>query len=143
MSINPACHICQPWTRRQVVVDASRLRVLVVDDNADAAQALAAYLGSDAIECRLAYCGVDAVRIGTDWRPHVIVMDISMPGCDGFEAAMALRRDERTGGIAIIAFTALDETEVRRHLTDNEFDGYCQKGHGPARLAALITNLAH
>jgi two-component system OmpR family response regulator len=143
MNYNPARQICQTWTRRHVSVDASGLRVLVVDDNVDAAQALGAYLGSGKIECRLAYGGEDAVRIGTAWRPHIIVMDITMPGCSGFEAALALRRDERTRGIAIIAFTSLDEREVREHLTDGEFDGYCQKGHGPTRLAALITRLAH
>jgi two-component system, OmpR family, response regulator len=104
--------ICRPWTRRHIAVNASRLRVLVVDDNVDAAQALAAYLESDEMECRPAYGGVEAVKIGTDWRPHVIVMDISMLRCNGFEAALALRRDERPRGMAIIAFTALDETEV-------------------------------
>jgi two-component system OmpR family response regulator len=87
--------------------------------------------------------GMEAVKVGVAWRPHVIVMDISMPRCNGFQAAVALRNDKRTRGIAIIAFTALDEMEVRRHLTDKEFDGYCQKGQGPAHLAALIDSLLH
>jgi two-component system OmpR family response regulator len=143
MDFNPNRQICRPWTQRHAEINASRLRVLVVDDNVDAAQALAAYLESGEMECRSAYGGVEAVKIGTDWRPHVIVMDISMPRCNGFEAALALRRDERTREMLIIAFTALDETEVRRHLTDREFDGYCQKGHGPGHLAALISVLVH
>ena len=58
----------------------------------------------------------------------------------GYEAASALGR-ERTHGVAIIAHTALDEIEVRRRLTDSEFDGYVQKGWPPGQLVALITKL--
>lgn len=134
---------CQPWTRRRVQLDGERLRVLVVDDNTNAAHALAMYLGFEDIECRLAYGGAEAVQIATDWLPHAIAMDISMPGCNGFQAATALRANARTCGIAIIAFTALDETEVRRYIVDHEFDGYCQKGKGPNHLVSLIMHLAH
>ncbi|WP_259294902.1 response regulator [Paraburkholderia sp. DHOC27] len=116
-------------------------RVLVVDDNVNAARALAAYLELDEFDCRLAFGGIEAIRVGIDWRPHVVIMDISMPQCNGFQAAMALRQSEHTHDIAIIAFTALDEAEVRRHLSDHEFDGYCQKGEGPVRLFELINQL--
>ena len=75
----------------------------------------------------MAYGGVAAVAIGTDRSPDVIIMDIAMPECSGFEAAFALRHDPRTDNIVIVAFTALDEAEVRRHLADQELDGYCQK----------------
>ncbi|SAL61222.1 response regulator receiver protein [Caballeronia terrestris] len=133
---------CHPWTERLVQADSSQLRVLVVDDNASAAEALAAYLSFEGMECRLAYGGTEAIQMGTDWNPDVVIMDISMPECNGFQAALALRHDERTSPIAIIAFTALDESEVRRHLTNHEFDGYCQKGQEPTHLTALITRLA-
>jgi two-component system, OmpR family, response regulator len=46
-----------------------------------------------------------------------------MPECNGVQAALALRQNEHNSGIAIIAFTALDEAEVCRHLADQEFDG--------------------
>jgi two-component system OmpR family response regulator len=65
-------------------------------------------------------------------------MDISMPEINGIEATLALRQDLRTGSIIILAFTALDEAEVLRHLTHLTFDGYCQKGQPPAALVALI-----
>lgn len=96
-------------------------------DNSNSAHALAAYLLFENTECRVAYGGVEAVAIGTDRSPDVIIMDIAMPECSGFEAAFALRHDPRTGNIVIVAFTALDEAEVRRHLADQELDGYCQK----------------
>jgi CheY-like chemotaxis protein len=76
--------------------------------------------------------------MGPVWQPDVILMDISMPDLNGFEATAALRRDLRTSNTVIIAFTALDEPEVLRHLTHQTFDGYCQKGQPPAALIALI-----
>jgi two-component system, OmpR family, response regulator len=130
-----------PWTARRVVVYDAPLRVLVVDDNQNAAEALAAYLAFERMQCRVAFGGVEAVSIGTTWIPHAIVMDISMPDCTGVEAATALRQDPRTCAVAIIAFTALDETEVRRLAGEGHFDGYCQKGQSPANLVALITTL--
>jgi CheY-like chemotaxis protein len=71
--------VCHAWNRRHVEVSGPQLRVLSVDDNSDAAHALAAYLSFDNIECRLAYGGVEAVAIGTDRSPDVIIMDIAMP----------------------------------------------------------------
>lgn len=75
------------------------------------------------------------------WMPDLIVMDISMPECNGFEASLTPRADCDTRAIAIIAHTALDEYEVRRHLVAHEFDGYCQKGQPPSALVALIWTL--
>jgi CheY-like chemotaxis protein len=93
-------------------------------------------------ESRAVSGGNDAIDVGIAWAPHVILVDISRPGCNGYEAALALGRDPRTNGIAIIAHTAFDEIEVRRRLTDSEFDGYVQKGWPSGQLVALITKLA-
>jgi two-component system OmpR family response regulator len=116
---------------------------MVVDDNENAADALTAYLSLENFDIQTAYGGRQAVDAATLWLPHLIIMDISMPECNGFDAALELRADLRTRDIAIIAFTALDEVEVRRHLTDHEFDGYCQKGQPPSRLVALLMQLAN
>jgi CheY-like chemotaxis protein len=114
-----------------------------VDDHHDAALALAAYLATEAIDARAVFGGLEAIDMGRAWTPHVILMDLTMPQCDGFDAARALRQDSGTGEIAIVAHTALDEAEVRRHLiTGDEFDGYVQKGWPPAQLIALIRILA-
>jgi CheY-like chemotaxis protein len=128
----------RPWSERRIVSPTLPLRVLVVDDNQNAAEAIAAYLSLETAECRVALGGAQAIEIGTHWLPHIIAMDISMPEINGFEATLALRRDLRTGNIVILAFTALDEVEVLRHLTHLTFDGYCQKGQSPAALIALI-----
>ena len=129
------------WTERRVSAAGSRLRVLVVDDNQNAADALAMYMHLEVLDIRTAYGGRQAVDVAITWTPHLILMDISTPGCTGFEAALVIRRDTKTSHIAIVAFTALDETEVRRHLMDHEFDAYCQKGQPPSELVALLKQL--
>jgi len=128
-----------PWIRRSFDLGGIQLRVLVVDDNHNAAEAMAAYLAFESMECRIAFGGLEAITIGIEWAPHVILMDISMPGCNGYEATFALRQDRRTSGTIILAFTALnDDAEVRKHLTDHSFDGYCQKGQPPSQLVTLL-----
>ncbi|WP_075357187.1 response regulator [Caballeronia sordidicola] len=133
----------RPWTQRRIKLGKGTLRVLVVDDNQNAAEALAAYLAFEKIDCQTAFGDAQAISVGVAWSPHVILMDISMPDCNGFQAALALRQDARTREITIIAFTALDEAEVLRHLTDHEFDGYFQKSQSPTHLLALISNFAN
>jgi CheY-like chemotaxis protein len=126
------------WTNRRNYINGSPPRVLVVDDNRDAAEAMATFLQCEDMEARTEFGGLDAIALAHQWVPDVILMDISMPACNGFEAARALRADARTRDIAIIAFTALDESEVRRHLADHEFDGYAQKGQSATALVELI-----
>ena len=118
----------RPWTTRRVALNGAITRVLIVDDNANGALALAAYLTLDGMICRTAFGGREAIVIGTAWTPHVILMDISMPECNGFDATRVLRQEPRTESIAIVAHRALDETEVRLQATADEFDGYVQKG---------------
>jgi two-component system OmpR family response regulator len=128
-----------PWIRRSFELAGMSLRVLVVDDNRNAAEAMASYLSFENMECRVAFGGLEAITIATAWAPHVILMDISMPECNGYEATFALRQDQRTSGTIIVAFTALnDDGDVRKHLIDHSFDAYSQKGQSPSKLAALV-----
>jgi two-component system, OmpR family, response regulator len=132
-----------PWIRRSFDLAGMALRVLVVDDNHNAAEALVAYLSFESMVCRVAFGGLEAITIGTEWTPHVILMDISMPGCNGYEATFALRQDRRTSETIILAFTALnDDAEVHTYLADHSFDGYCQKGQPPSKLVTLLMSFA-
>jgi hypothetical protein len=68
---------------------------------------------------------------------QTILMGISVPECEGVQASLTPRTDPDIRDVAIIAFNALDPYEVRRHLVDHEFDGYCQKGPTVIPLAAF------
>jgi two-component system, OmpR family, response regulator len=72
-----------------------------------------------------------------------LILDIHMPEFDGFATAAALRNDARRPSIAIVAFTAVDASEVLRRATPGDFDGYCQKGAPPAMLLALVKSLLY
>jgi two-component system OmpR family response regulator len=137
-----AYSLCQTWSARKIRVLNAHPRVLVVDDNAEAAEALATYLSYEGVETRTAIgCG-EALRCVRDWVPDVVVLDIMMPERDGFETAQALRTYLPTTNLGIVAFTSLDDDHVRETGTArHNFDGYCRKGTPPVALLALMQKL--
>ena len=126
------------WVDRRVKLNREPARILIVDDFEIGALGLAEYLSLEGWECRAAFHGRDAIAVAKVWRPHVIILDISMPNLDGVETAQALRNDLLTKDSVIIAFTALGEHEVLRRGDGTEFDGYCQKGPILDALTAFI-----
>lgn len=131
---------CLIWTRRRSLPSNRSSQVLVVDDNQNAARALAAYLSLEGMDVRDAGGCEEAMDIVSTWRPDVVVLDIMMPVHDGFDTARALRgRFHRA--ISIVAFTALDSAHVAVHTAGKLFDGYCQKGASPARLVNVLGDL--
>lgn len=134
---------CALWSDRSVDVDREQWRILVVDDNACSAEALAAALESDGFDTRFALSGIDALHAIDGWVPHVVILDITMPEHDGYATARVLRRIDRTRETVIIAFTALGEETVRPEAVHAGFDGYCQKGNPPDALVDLIEHLVH
>lgn len=73
--------------------------------------------------------------------PEIAVLDINMPGMDGFAVARQLRQDWRTRHIVIVAFTAQDEPAVRKDGISAGFDAYCQKGSAPDSLLRLFSQM--
>ncbi|MCI0151384.1 response regulator [Paraburkholderia sediminicola] len=140
---NLACAEASLWTTRDTGIAGTRLRVLVVDDNQNAAHALAAGLALADMECCTACGGREAIAIGIAWEPHLVLMDLSPPEYSGAGAARFLRHDPAIRDVAIIAHSALDEAELRRLMTDDDFDAYLQKGQPRAQMVALIRRLAH
>ncbi|WP_063910579.1 response regulator [Paraburkholderia monticola] len=116
--------------------------VLVVDDNEASGTALTAALGLEAMDARFAAGGIQALEFTRHWMPDVIVLDINMPLHDGFATARVLRRLASTRAAVIVAFTALDEGQVRERGIDAGFDGYCQKGRSPGELISAIHALS-
>jgi CheY-like chemotaxis protein len=82
-------------------------RVLLVDDNVAAVQAAALLLEQWGHEVRVAADGPAAILAARKWHPNVVLLDIGLPGMDGFEVAGILRRDPALRGCRIIAMSAL------------------------------------
>ena len=130
------------WTRRRVAIDPDRaVRVLVVDDNETAAEALSLALAEDGYETRYVFGGVSAIQFVSHWVPDIIVLDINMPEYDGFETAHLLRCLVNTRNAGIVAFTALSAPDVARQGLPAGFDAYCQKGCTLDALTTLINRL--
>jgi signal transduction histidine kinase/DNA-binding response OmpR family regulator len=98
------------------------LRVLVVDDNADAADSLAFLLKHREHEVRTAHDGRKAVELAEEFRPQAVVLDLGLPELDGYEVARHLRRSEATRGALLVALSGYGQQEHRRRSTEAGFD---------------------
>src|SRR5262249_12441459 len=109
-------------------------RVLVVDDNMDAAQSLALGLGGWGGEVHLAYDGAGALETARACRPEVVLLDIKMPRMDGFQVAERLRRHEHDGGLTLVAMTGCGQDEDRDRALQAGFDHFMVKPVDPEDL---------
>lgn len=114
-------------------------RVLIVDDNPEAVEALAVMLQMMGYQTRSAYDGKEAVREAENFHPEVILMDLGMPVMNGYEAARRIR--ERSGGrsIRMIAVSGWGTDEVRKRAADAGFDHHLIKPADPGVLRGLIS----
>lgn len=107
---------------------AGRLRkVLVVDDNADAADTLNVLLGMDGFAVSTAYDGVAAVAQARAAAPDIVIMDIGMPGMDGYDAARLIRQQPGGDHILLIALTGWGQSTDRKRASEAGFDHHLVK----------------
>jgi PAS domain S-box-containing protein len=118
---------------------ARRLRVLVVDDNRDAAESLRMLLDLTGYEAGVAHTGPDGVAAARRSRPDVVLCDIGLPGMDGFAVAAALRGDPDTAAARLVAVTGYGGEAVRRRALAAGFDEHLVKPVEPAALFAALT----
>jgi len=110
-------------------------RVLVVDDNIDAADLTAAVLGMYGADVAVAYGGSDGLAVARASRPDLIFLDLGMPIIDGYQVAQALRADPVFEKVKLVALTAWGD-EASRHKTQAAgFDLHLTK---PADISTLI-----
>jgi CheY-like chemotaxis protein/anti-sigma regulatory factor (Ser/Thr protein kinase) len=114
-------------------------RILVVDDSAEAANSLGKMLQLMGHDVQLAYEGETALEKARHYQPDVAVLDLAMPGMDGFELARRLRDDRRMNGILLIALTGYGREEDRRRSREAGFDLHFVKPADPAELQAVLT----
>jgi PAS domain S-box-containing protein len=113
-------------------------RVLVVDDNRDAADSLAMLLRLLGAEVQIVYSGAEALAVLDEFCPNVVLLDIGMPGMDGHEVARRIRRLPEYRNVLLIAMTGWGQDEDRRRSTEAGFDYHLIK---PADVGALETLL--
>jgi two-component system CheB/CheR fusion protein len=120
---------------------AAPVRVLVADDNRDAADSLQRVLALYGHEVRVAYDGATALRIGQEFRPRVAVLDIAMPGSDGYQVAQAIRRQQGRE-VTLVALTGWGQEADRRRAMESGFDHHLVKPVDPNALNALLAEVS-
>lgn len=119
---------------------AGSCRVLVVDDNVDAAASLSELLELWGHEVRTAFDGPHALGTAREWRPEIVLLDIGLPGMDGYEVAQNLRREPATARTCLVALTGYGAEEDRRRSQEAGFDDHLTK---PVELERLQGVLHH
>ena len=114
--------------------NAERLSILVVEDNADAAESLKRLLRLHGHEVRVADNGVDGVAEAKRCHPDAVVCDIGLPGMDGYAVATALRGDPETARARLIAVTGYGRAEDRARALSSGFDDHITKPADPEVL---------
>jgi two-component system CheB/CheR fusion protein len=121
-----------------VPVIAPPRRILVVDDNVDTAESLALLLRLRGQEVKTAYDGPAALKMAASFLPDVVLLDIGLPGLDGYQVAARLRRRRRTAGALLVALTGYGQEEDQRLAHEAGFDHHLTKPVDPRAIYELI-----
>jgi CheY-like chemotaxis protein len=126
-------------TARESNGSAAR-RIMVVDDNQDAADSLALLLGQAGHEVRVVYDGRMALTAAPEFQPEIVILDLGLPGWNGYEVARRLRN----AGFAssrLVAITGYGSAEDRERTTSAGFAAHLVKPVGLDDLQVLFTTL--
>jgi len=116
-------------------------RILVADDNVDAADGLKLLLALSGDEVRVAYDGVSALSVAREFQPEIALLDVGMPRMDGYEIARRLREDPQTRHMILIAVTGWGQADDRRRSKEAGFDYHLVKPVDPAALERLLETI--
>jgi signal transduction histidine kinase len=122
-------------------VSTSTRRILVVDDNLDAAHSLATLLRLMGNDTRTAHAGLEALEVAAAFRPHVILLDIGLPKLNGYEVSRQLRSEPWGTEILLIALTGFGQDEDRRMSKAAGFHRHLVKPVDYKTLAKLLAEL--
>lgn len=120
---------------------ASKLRILIVDDNEDTATSLGLLLKLEGHDTAKAFDGLAAIETAAAYDPQVILMDIGLPKLDGYEACARLRKDPNPALRLMVALTGWGEDEDRQRATAAGFDHHMVKPIDPVELRKILTSL--
>ncbi len=117
---------------------ASR-RVLVVEDNVDTAESMAILLRLKGHEVLVAYDGPAALEKARSFHPDVVLLDIGLPGLDGYQVAARLRKRRRTANVLLVALTGYGQEEDQARAIEAGFDHHLTKPVDPSVIYDLIS----
>jgi CheY-like chemotaxis protein len=117
----------QPQSEEERTEVSGRHRVLVVDDNRDAATSLAIMLRLMGNESKMAHDGLEALEVAAAFRPDLILLDIGMPKLNGYDTARQIRLQSWGKHVTLVALTGWGQEEDRRKTREAGFDSHMVK----------------
>ena len=123
--------------------DAPALRILVVDDNRDTARGMARLLKLAGHEVQVAYDGWAALEVARDFAPEAVLLDIGLPGLDGYEVATRLRHETNCHDALLIAASGYGEDQARDRSRKAGFDHHLTKPIEFEMILGLLQPSAH
>ncbi len=128
----------RPAKPRDPAADAKRRRVLVVDDSVDAAKTIAMLLRLWGHDVKTAHDGAEALAIAHDFLPEVVLLDIGLPGMNGYELARRMRSEPPLAKVRLVAVSGYGQQEDLRRSKEAGFDQHFTKPVEPAALERLL-----
>ena len=128
----------QPQAEGPAYMSPPSLRILIVDDNRDAADSLAMLLRTTGNDIRTAYDGLEAVQVASEFRPEVVLLDIGLPKIDGHEVAQRIRKEPWGRQMCLIAVTGWSDETDRARSRASGFNHHLVKPLDTGHLAQLL-----
>ncbi|MHB8971462.1 MAG: PAS domain-containing hybrid sensor histidine kinase/response regulator [Pirellulaceae bacterium] len=134
----------QPSSSPEVTAEpiSSSLRVLLVDDNVDAAHSLGLLLGASGHTVRAAFDGLSAVEAALDFRPDVVLLDIGLPGIDGYEVAKRMRQHPDLRNVMLVAMTGYAQASDKLRSRNAGFNHHLVKPTDFAKLRHILATVS-
>jgi CheY-like chemotaxis protein len=116
-------------------------RVLVVDDESLTREVVGALIEGGDVAVAMAASGQQAVDMVRESAPDLVLLDVMMPGMDGFEVCRLIKSDPETKAVRIVMLTALSDAHARRCADDAGADGYLVKPFSARELFAVLDDV--
>lgn len=143
LPVMPTPALPPPSTDNEISAPTGRsLRVLVVDDNVDSAHTLKLLLKISGHDVRTVYDGPTALEAALDYRPEVVLLDIGLPGLDGFEVAKRLRQQPALGSVVLVAITGYGQESDRQRSLDAGFDHHLIKPTNFGKVQQILATVS-
>lgn len=120
------------------MTDTPLPRILVVDDNEDNAHIIRDYLEARGYPISVAYNGDEAMELFESVKPSVVLLDVMMPGRDGWQVCREMKESETNRGVRVVMVTALQDWMDKRQAIETGADDFVEKPFELAKLAMVV-----
>jgi DNA-binding response OmpR family regulator len=121
--------------------DSDECRILIADDNEDAAESLCILLQMSGAEVRTVNGGAQAVEVASTFRPNIVFLDIGMPRLNGLDTARQIRKQSWGSDMFLVALSGWGTEEDKRHAAKAGFDEHLTKPANPLEIENLVSDL--